>query len=244
MNDAFAVIPAIDLRNGRVVRLHQGDYAKQTQYDIEPVALARSYAEVGARWLHVVDLDGARGGHPAHLDLIVELSRTGMRIQAGGGVRTEEDIGRLREAGVERVVIGSLAVLDPARVIEWLQSFGGESLTVALDTRRRDGAWRLATDGWSRDGETTLEVLASRYAACGARHMLCTDIDRDGTLSGPNLSLLETLRSVAPALAVQISGGVRCVNDVRAAREAGAGGIVLGRALLENRFGLLEALSC
>jgi len=242
--NTFSVIPAIDLREGRVVRLYQGDYDKQTRYPVEPLALARSYAAQGARWLHVVDLDGARSGHLDNLRVLRELAHAGLKLQAGGGVRDADDVQRLLDAGIERVVVGSLAVREPERVIGWLGDFGAEHLTLALDTRWRDGAWRLPSAGWTEDEHATLDELAPHYAAAGARHLLCTDIDRDGTLSGPNLSLLAHLRAIAPALEVLVSGGVRALEDVSAARDAGAAGIVLGRALLEGRFTLGEALSC
>ena len=240
----FTVIPAIDLREGHVVRLYQGDYDRQTRYHVEPLALARSYAAAGARWLHVVDLDGARSGHLDNLRVLEQLAHAGLRLQAGGGVRDADDVQRLLDAGVERVVVGSLAVREPERVTGWLGDVGAGHLTLALDTRWRDGAWRLPSAGWTEDEAATLDELAPHYAAAGARHLLCTDIDRDGTLTGPNLALLAHLRSIAPALAVQVSGGVRALDDVRAARDAGAAGIVLGRALLEGRFTVGEALSC
>ncbi len=242
--NGFSVIPAIDLREGRVVRLYQGDYDRQTAYPVEPLALARSYAAQGARWLHVVDLDGARSGQLDNLRVLGDLAHAGMRLQAGGGVRDAEDVRRLLDTGVERVVVGSLAVREPERVKAWLGDFGADHLTLALDTRWRDGAWRLPSAGWIKDERATLDELAPYYAAVGARHLLCTDIDRDGTLAGSNLTLLSYLRVLAPDLHVQVSGGVRTLDDVRAARELGAAGIVLGRSLLEGRFTLGEALAC
>lgn len=241
---SFVVLPAIDLRDGRVVRLYQGDYARETTYNMAPVDQARRYAETGARWLHVVDLDGARSGNASNLDVIKELTGVGLRVQAGGGVRDESDLARLFDAGVSRVVVGSLSVRDPDRVCRWLDRYGAERLTIALDTRWREGAWRLPSAGWEQDETATLDELAPRYADAGARHLLCTDIDRDGTLSGPNLDLLAHLKAIAPDLEVQVSGGVRALDDVRKAREAGGSGIVLGRALLERRFTLESALAC
>src|SRR5690625_1001126 len=241
---SFVVLPAIDLREGRVVRLYQGDYSRQTDYDVTPLAQARRYAEAGARWLHVVDLDGARSGNTSNLDVIKALADTGLCLQAGGGVRNEDDLVRLFDAGVQRVVVGSLSVREPDRVCCWLNEFGPDRLTIALDTRFRDGAWRLPSAGWERDEEATLDELAPRYADAGARHLLCTDIDRDGTLSGPNFDLLAHIASIAPPLNTQVSGGVHALDDVRRARESGAAGIVLGRALLEGRFTLEDALAC
>ncbi len=239
----FTVYPAIDLRAGRVVRLYRGDYDRQTDYPIEPLQLARSYLRAGAEWLHVVDLDGARHGRLENHTALAELAQAGLRVQAGGGVRSSDDLERLFAAGVERVVLGSVAMHQPEQVFAWLDTYGCERLTIALDTRWRDGEWRLPSDGWTEDTSTTLDQLAPRYARAGARHMLCTDIDRDGTLGGPNLELLAHLRRIAPELAVQVSGGVRELADVSAARAGGAAGIVLGRALLEGRFTLDQALA-
>ncbi|MEO7200461.1 MAG: HisA/HisF-related TIM barrel protein, partial [Dokdonella sp.] len=170
----FEVIPAIDLRGGRVVRLYQGDYARQTDYAVEPLALAQTYAAAGARWLHVVDLDGAQQGASLHVPLLQAMAASGMHIQAGGGVRGEEDLQRLFDAGVSRVVVGSVAMRAPELVISWLQRYGAERITVALDTRYREGVWRLASAGWTETETATLDELAPRYAAAGARHVLCT----------------------------------------------------------------------
>lgn len=241
---SFSIIPAIDLRDGRVVRLKQGDYAQQTTYDVDPRALARQYADAGAEWLHLVDLDGARGGSLENLAVIESIARDGMRIQAGGGVRSEADVQRLLDAGVSRVVLGSLAIREPERVEGWLAAHGAERFTLALDTQQRDGAWRLPSAGWTETESRTLDELAPWYAACGARHLLCTDIDRDGMLAGFNLALYRELAALVPTMDVQASGGVRSLEDIRAAREAGARGVILGRALLEGRFTAAEALAC
>ena len=240
----FHVIPAIDLRGGQVVRLKQGDYAQQTIYAGDPRALASRYADAGARWLHLVDLDGARSGRLGNLAVIQSIAADGMAVQAGGGVREEADLQRLFDAGVQRVVLGSVAIRDPERVAGWLATYGADRLTVALDTRRIDGRWTLPSAGWTEIEARTLDELAPWYAARGARHLLCTDIDRDGMLAGFNLDLYRHLADSVPQLAVQASGGVRSLDDIRAARAAGAQGVILGRALLEGRFSVEEALAC
>ena len=240
----FTIVPAIDLREGRVVRLRQGDYDRETRYAADPVALAASYRDAGAQWLHVVDLDGARAGRFTQLALIGQLARCGLQVQAGGGVRDVADVRRLLDAGATRVVIGSIAVCDPQTVIGWLRDFGAGRLVIALDARQRDGAWRLPTAGWTQAGAATLDERVQAYAAAGARHLLCTDIDRDGMLGGLNIALYRHLGTLAPTLAVQASGGVRDLDDLRAACAAGAAGAILGRALLEGRFTLAEALAC
>jgi phosphoribosylformimino-5-aminoimidazole carboxamide ribotide isomerase len=241
---SFDAIPAIDLRGGQVVRLKQGDYARQTRYGFDPRELARRHAEAGARWLHLVDLDGARSGRFDNLAVIRSIAADGMAVQAGGGVREEADLQRLFDAGVRRVVLGSVAIRDPGRVAGWLAKYGAERLTLALDTRNVDGRWVLPSAGWTEVEARTLDELAPWYAARGARHLLCTDIDRDGMLAGFNLDLYRHLADTVPQLAVQASGGVRSLEDIRAARDAGARGVILGRALLEGRFTVEEALAC
>lgn len=238
----FTVIPAIDLRGGRVVRLKQGDYAQQTTYEAAPVELARRYAQAGAAWLHIVDLDGARSGSLDNLQVIEQMAAAGLKVQAGGGVRAEADLQRLFDAGVSRVVLGSVAIREPEAVAAWLAQYGAERLTLALDTRLIDERWALPSAGWTELESRGLDELAPWYAGRGARHLLCTDIDRDGMLAGFNLELYRHLAVTVPGLAVQASGGVRSLDDIRAAREAGALGVILGRALLEGRFSLEEAL--
>jgi phosphoribosylformimino-5-aminoimidazole carboxamide ribotide isomerase len=242
---SFQVIPAIDLRGGRVVRLRQGDYARETVYAKDPVVLAQGYAEAGAGWLHVVDLDGARSGMFANLAVIEAIARNStLKVQAGGGVRTTDDIRRLYAAGVARVVVGSVAVADPVATAIWIGEFGAERLVLALDARHQAGAWRLPVHGWREDSSVRLDALAAHYARAGARHVLCTDIDRDGMLSGFNLDLYRDLHALAPSLGIQASGGARSADDIRKARDAGAGAVVLGRALLDGRFTLREVLEC
>ncbi|MCK9487971.1 MAG: 1-(5-phosphoribosyl)-5-[(5-phosphoribosylamino)methylideneamino]imidazole-4-carboxamide isomerase [Xanthomonadales bacterium] len=244
MSNGFTLYPAIDVREGRVVRLAQGDYARETHYGDDPLALALDYADQGAQWLHLVDLDAARAGGYTLRPLLRALTGDGrLKVQTGGGVRGRDDVERLLEAGASRVVVGSLAVREPDRVLAWIEALGADLITVALDARLDTaGEWRLPVHGWTDTGEESLAALAARYADGGLRHLLSTDIARDGMLSGPNLALYQHLRGIAPALAVQASGGVSSVADVTRARDAGCAGIVLGRALLEQRFSLQEAL--
>lgn len=238
------VVPAIDLREGRVVRLAQGDYARQTTYDRDAADLAWEYAAAGARWLHVVDLDGARSGTATNLGRIRSITATPLRVQAGGGVRGKDDIHRLFDAGVARVVVGSTAVSDPDKVEKWISDYGCERICIALDTRRDNDIWKLAVHGWTQGATATLDELAPRFAAAGARHLLCTDIARDGMLSGPNLDLYSHLDKLVPGLQVQASGGVRDASDVGALRRTNVGAVILGRSLLEGRMTLTEALQC
>jgi phosphoribosylformimino-5-aminoimidazole carboxamide ribotide isomerase len=242
----FTVYPAIDVRDGRVVRLAQGDYARETVYGHDPLDIARLYASQGADWLHLVDLDAARAGGYTLQPLLREICAfTGLKVQTGGGVRSREDVTRILEAGASRVVVGSLAVQRPAQVLEWIGEFGAERITVALDARQDEqGVWRLPVHGWTETAAATLDELAVHFAAGGLQHLLSTDIARDGMLTGPNADLYAHLAKIAPSLQVQASGGVREVADVAAAKQQGCAGIVLGRALLEGKLSLAEALAC
>lgn len=242
----FTVIPAIDVRGGAVVRLIQGDYDQQKIYATSPIDAIAGYAGQGASWLHLVDLDAARLGRYTLTALVKDIrARTRLAIQTGGGLRVEDDIEALLEAGASRVVLGTVAVREPARVIGWLKTFGNERITLALDTHQdEEGRWRLPVRGWTEDSGKALLDLVARYAAAGLRHLLCTDIARDGMLTGFNIDLYRTLADRFPDLEVQASGGVRSLDDIRAAREAGARGAILGRALLEKRFTMEDALAC
>lgn len=243
---SFLVYPAIDVRGRRVVRLRQGDYAEETRYDDAPLALAQSHAQAGAQWLHLVDLDAARAGGYTLAPLLAGIrASTTLQVQTGGGVRSREDVQRLLDAGAGRVVVGSLAVREPSRVMDWLEAFGGEALTVALDARQTaDGQWRLPVHGWTETSTHTLDVLLPRYVQAGLRHLLCTDIARDGMLAGVNLGLYRHLCAEYPDLQVQASGGVRGIADVIGARAAGCAGVVLGKALLDGQLSLKDALAC
>jgi phosphoribosylformimino-5-aminoimidazole carboxamide ribotide isomerase len=241
------VYPAIDLLGGRVARLRQGDYARATHYPVDPLELARAYRGDGARWLHLVDLDAARSGTPVQFDLIGKLAAIdGLRLQVGGGVRDEAALAALLAAGASRVVVGSIAVRDPERTIEWLGRHGSERICLALDVRAgADGSFRPSAGAWTEAGDVTVDALIERYAAAAPlRHVLCTDIVRDGMLAGPNVALYRALAARHAGIAFQASGGVRHAADVAALRAAGAMGAIVGVALLEGRVSLAELVAC
>jgi phosphoribosylformimino-5-aminoimidazole carboxamide ribotide isomerase len=233
------IIPAIDLREGHVVRLRQGDFDQSRPFDEDATLLAHRYASAGADWLHVVDLDGARARKPMQCDALSRIALQAPHVQAGGGVRTREDVQRLLDAGVSRVVVGSVAVHEPETFIEWLGLFGAHRLCLALDLRHgEDGRWRPAVDAWQADSDADFAALLDGFAAAELRHVLTTDIAQDGMGSGPNLPLYRELVSRWPSFAWIASGGVRNRSDVDALKATGVDACVAGTALLEGTLDL------
>lgn len=230
------LVPAIDLRGGHCVRLLRGDFAAETRYDVEPRALLERYRELGARWLHVVDLDGARDGQQVNRDIILRLAAMpAMQLQVGGGIRDSSAIDSLLHAGVARVVIGSAAVMKPDQVQMWLRRFGRDALTLAFDVRLdADQIPRCATHGWQVQTATTLWQAMDAFRPAGFKHVLCTDVERDGTMNGPNVALYAEAVRRYPEIEWQASGGVRSDADLRALADLGVAVAITGRALLEE----------
>ncbi len=239
------IYPAIDLRAGRVVRLLQGDYAQETTYQNDPVALAEYYQEQGADWLHVVDLDGAKTSESPNLAIVAEIAkRTTLKIQFGGGVRALVDIEHRLALGCQRVVVGSMAVRAPEQVLAWKDKLGAEAICLALDCRAdAEGIYRVHIAGWQEQATAELFECVSRFANAGFRHALITDIARDGMLNGTNAELYAELLAREPRVLVQASGGVSSIADVQTLRAKNIAGVIIGKALLERRFALSEALN-
>jgi phosphoribosylformimino-5-aminoimidazole carboxamide ribotide isomerase len=231
------LLPAIDLRDGRCVRLLQGDFDRETRYSVDPVELAEHYRALGARALHVVDLDGAKQGVPVNLPVIRRMrAAAGVDVQLGGGIRARASLEQALAVGA-RAVVGSLAVSDPELVESWLDEFGPDRLTLALDVRlAADGTPMIATHGWTRASKLSLGAAIDRFAAVGLKHVLCTDIERDGALSGPNVQLYRDCVSRWPEIEFQASGGVRDAADLTALAATGVAATVSGKALLEGRL--------
>lgn len=240
------IYPAIDLRGGRVVRLTEGRFDQEKSYGDDPLAVARDFAAAGATWLHVVDLDGAKDPGRRQAELLAKLARdSGLRVQTGGGIRAEAQVAALLAGGAQRVIVGSLAARDPGLVRGWLARFGGERIVLAPDVRLdAAGIPRVAAAGWQESTGVALDDFLRRYVDAGLVHILCTDISRDGKLTGPNTGLYSELVGKFPALQLQASGGVSSLDDLRALRQTGAAGAIVGRALYEKKFTLSEALTC
>ena len=238
------LIPAIDLLDGRCVRLLYGDFEQVTNYPALPAELARNYAEAGAEWLHVVDLAASRDGAGANTVALFELlGEAPQKVQTGGGVRNRKDISRRLEAGASRVVVGSLSVTDSRGFIGWLEHFGAEKLVAALDVRMDEkGTPWPRIHGWTGRGDRDMWQLLDELVEGGLKHLLCTDISRDGALSGPNIELYTEITGRYPDLALQASGGVSRLDDLHDLKPTGATGVITGKALLEKRFSVTEAL--
>jgi len=242
--------PAIDLRAGRAVRLLRGDYAAETVYSDDPVAIARGFEAAGAGWIHVVDLDAARSGEAGNLEYVAAIARSvGCQIETGGGVRSVEAAERLIDAGVARVVIGTAAVERPELVTELASRYPGR-VAVGLDARGR----QVAVKGWTETTDLDLVDLAKRFEGEGVAALIVTEIGRDGTMAGPDLDQLGAVLE-ATGIDVIASGGVGTLDDIKALAglRAGTGasgpgrslaGVIVGRAIYEGRFTVEEALAC
>lgn len=233
------IIPAIDVMGGACVRLRQGEFLRVTQYG-DPLERILEFVRHGAGLVHVVDLDGARAGRPMQIELLRDLAGAGVPLQCGGGVRRREDVEALLKAGAERVVIGSLAATAPGTIRAWIAEFGAERICCAFDVRNGE----VRTQGWTQGAGVALCAALERYPPESLRHVLVTDIARDGELSGPNVDLIRRIAGMRRDLAVQASGGVAALADLDRLRAAGAAGAIVGRALYDGAFTLEEALGC
>ncbi|MDM5330323.1 1-(5-phosphoribosyl)-5-[(5-phosphoribosylamino)methylideneamino]imidazole-4-carboxamide isomerase [Neobacillus sp. CF12] len=233
----LTIYPAIDMRGGNCVRLLQGDYDKETIYGDSPFDMAKRFASDGAEWIHMVDLDGAKDGHRVNDSFVIETARQlNVKVQIGGGIRSEEDILHYLEKGITRVIIGSIAVSNPEFAIEMIQKYG-KQIVVGIDAKNG----YVATHGWLTTSEVKAVELSKRFADAGAETFIFTDIATDGTLSGPNIAAVCEMAEVTGKTVIA-SGGVSSLADLRALHTEGVKGAIVGKALYENRFTLKEAL--
>lgn len=241
---SFSIIPAIDLLDGSCVRLLYGDFKQCKVYDLDAVRLARQYAEEGAQWLHVVDLAASRDGEKADIRPLLRLLESApQKVQTGGGVRNRDDVRLRLDNGASRVVVGSISVEDPERFAGWLETFGPDKLVAALDVKfDENGVPWPRTHGWTRGSGYDLWQLLAYYSDKGLEHVLCTDIGKDGAMSGPNMDLYRSITERYPDIRVQASGGVSGLKDLAELATTGADSAITGKALLEGAFTVSEAL--
>lgn len=231
------IIPAIDIRGGKCVRLYQGDYSRETVFDEDPVTVALTWYSQGARWLHVVDLDGAAAGEPQHMDLVVEIIKeSGLLIELGGGIRQEEIAQGVLRQGVSRVVLGTAAIENKELVTGLCQRFG-EAIAVSLDARNG----KVATRGWQTPTVVEVLRLSREMEDVGVRRFIYTDIEKDGTLDGPGFDIVSRLLAEAN-VPVIVAGGISDLNHLRRLKELGAEGAIIGSALYTGNIDLGEAI--
>jgi phosphoribosylformimino-5-aminoimidazole carboxamide ribotide isomerase len=229
------IIPAIDLMDGKCVRLKQGDFSRKTVYSDDPVETAKQFEASGVKRLHMVDLDGARKGEPANINVLEEVANaTGLAIDFGGGIKTEANVKRVFDAGAEMVNLGSIAVTEPDLFFEWLDHFGSESVLLGADVRSR----KLAINGWQEDTEVEAIPFLSEYHARGVEQAFVTDISKDGAMQGPSLRLYKEISLAVPGLKLIASGGVTSTGDIDDLEQMGCTGVIIGKAIYEGTIKL------
>ena len=238
------IIPAIDLHEGNCVRLYKGDFDKVTVYSEQPLEVAQAYAALNVDDLHIVDLDGARTGSQHNARVVRRLcEETRLAVQLGGGIRDAEVVRHWLDSGVTRCVVGSVAVNEREQVAAWFDEFGADRIVLALDVTLDEAGPMLATHGWTKSSGTSLWELVDYYAAKDAIHLLCTDISRDGAMSGPNFDLYAEILGRYPGINLQASGGVRNIGDMVTLRESGVPAAITGKALLDGKITAAEVNS-
>ena len=232
--------------DGGCVRLYKGDFNQRTDYDAIPMDVAKSYATAGAEWIHIVDLDGAKHGKTEQTELIVKIAQeSGLKVQTGGGLRELSQIQQLLDGGVARAVIGSLAVTNPQMVKFWINEVGQDKICIALDVNiGEDGQPYPATRGWTETGSRTLWDVLDDYMGTGLSTILVTDISKDGVLGGANVALYKEILTNYPTLDLITSGGVGTLGHVKALKALNPYGVIIGKALYENKFTLKDAIQC
>lgn len=240
------IIPAFDIINHQVVRLYQGNYCKKTHYNINLYDCLKEYNKQGVKIIHLVDLDGAKDSTKRQLQFLKDIiSYKIISLQIGGGIRTEEDINTLLMLGVKRVVIGSVAIQRKKIIKKWLSAYGIDSIVLALDVHVNDyNHKKIAINGWQKKTDISLEEILNFFSYTELKHVLCTDISRDGTLAGPNIKLYEEICKNFKHIHFQASGGISTYNDINLLKKSGVKSIIIGRSLLEKKITIQEALQC
>lgn len=229
------IIPAIDIIDGKCVRLSQGDYGQKTVYEVSPVEMAKTYAEAGVRRLHLVDLDGAKASHPCNLQVLKEIADLGLLdIEWGGGIKSSEHLEAVFESGANHAIIGSLAVKQPELMEAWLKEYGGEKIILGADLREG----KVSVSGWLEDSTMTIDDILNRFIPYGLKEAIVTDISKDGMLQGPSTELYLDLRAGYPGITFTVSGGISSVKDIEELNRLGLPRVIVGKAIYENRIPL------
>ncbi|MDQ2657077.1 MAG: 1-(5-phosphoribosyl)-5-[(5-phosphoribosylamino)methylideneamino]imidazole-4-carboxamide isomerase [Bacteroidota bacterium] len=237
------IIPAIDIIDGKCVRLTQGDYAKKKIYNEDPLAVAKTFEEAGLKYLHLVDLDGARAGKVINWQVIDSItSGTNLTVDFGGGIKTDDEIQKLFDAGVAQVNLGSIAVKQPKLVQSWIDRYGKARIILSADVKKE----MIAIAGWSENSSINISDFIRQYIEAGIEHVTCTDISTDGMLQGPNVQLYSKLLQEFPTMKLTASGGVSGAGDLENLKRINVDGVIVGKAIYEGRLGLEElgVLSC
>jgi phosphoribosylformimino-5-aminoimidazole carboxamide ribotide isomerase len=231
------IIPAIDIIEGRCVRLTKGDYATKKIYDASPADMAMAYCDCGVKRIHLVDLDGAKASSPRNLKTLENIAaKCGCELEWGGGIASEGDLRSVFSAGADKAIVGSVAALHPELFERWLLDFGGDYLILGADVRNG----KVSVKGWLEETELTIEALVDRFCPFGLRETICTDISRDGMLQGPSDELYTRLQSAFPSVSFTVSGGISTMDDIRRLDALGLKKVIVGKAIYENRITLEE----
>ncbi|AKC60619.1 1-(5-phosphoribosyl)-5-[(5-phosphoribosylamino)methylideneamino]imidazole-4-carboxamide isomerase [Blochmannia endosymbiont of Camponotus (Colobopsis) obliquus] len=242
------IIPALDIINGNVVRLNQGRYEMQYNYGNQsPLLWIQKYLNQGANTIHLIDLSGARNPHKCQTSLLIKILKYNklIKIQIGGGIRTLTDIETLLNAGANKIIIGSMAITHPHIVKEWFKHFSANILILALDIRiNSEKKYIISINGWQKNSNFELKDIIELYNTVGVKYVLCTDISRDGTLSGSNVTLYQDLCSTWPNISFQASGGISNLEDIKKIKNSGVKDVIIGRAFLEKKITISKAIQC
>ncbi|MBQ8655994.1 MAG: 1-(5-phosphoribosyl)-5-[Prevotella sp.] len=233
------LIPAIDIINGQCVRLTKGDYAQKTVYNSSPAEVAAGFEAIGFKRLHVVDLDGAKSRHIVNGQVLRDIvAQTQLVVDFGGGIKTDADIEEAFQAGAQMVTVGSIAVQQPELCFKWLEQYGADRIILGADVRKG----KISINGWKEDSTEDLLPFLRKYVDAGVKNVLCTEISKDGTLSGPAIELYESIMNAYPSLHLIASGGVSSIDDIRALEAAGIPAVVFGKAIYEGRIDLRQLI--
>lgn len=231
------LIPAIDIIDGKCVRLTKGDYDQKIVYNDDPVSVAKHFEEIGAKRLHMVDLDGARSKHVVNIEVLRAVKeQTNLVVDFGGGIKTEEDIEKVLTAGADMVTIGSIAVTEPELFGTWLERYGADRIILGADVKNG----MISINGWKEERGEELQDFLARYVGMGVKNVLCTDISKDGMLQGPAIELYRGIVEAYPEMHLIASGGVSCMDDIRRLEAANIPAVVFGKAIYEGRIDMAE----